>query len=82
MRRRYLRDSVTGKPYDPITKQYIHEALLDADCVLGDEFAQAAPEPAPAPAPVPEPALVPEPAPPTDALNLEAELPDLFDPEP
>lgn len=45
MRRRYSRDSVTGKLYDPVTKQFIHEALADTESVSGDE---ATPKSAPA----------------------------------
>lgn len=40
MRRRYSRDSVTGKLYDPVTKQFIHEALADTESVSGDEVAR------------------------------------------
>ena len=47
MRRRYSRDSVTGKLYDPVTKQFIHEALADTESVSGDEVTR---ESAPAPA--------------------------------
>ena len=40
MRRRYSRDSVTGKLYDPVTKQFIHEAPADTESVSGDEVAR------------------------------------------
>lgn len=33
MSRKYLRDSVTGKPYDPVTKKWLDEEL---DCIAGD----------------------------------------------
>lgn len=45
MRRKYLKDSVTGKPYDPATGQYILDEL--ADSVLGDIQDTVAPAPTP-----------------------------------
>lgn len=51
-RRKYLRDSVTGKPYDPDTKQWLIDA--DLDSTLSDIAHQAAEHSAP-PVPVPKP---------------------------
>ena len=83
-RRKYLRDSVTGKPYDPDTKQWLIDA--DLDSTLGDLTHQAAEHIAP-PVSVPEPPKPEDDAPPAvfephahnEAPAFETILsPDLF----
>ncbi|MCC6489129.1 MAG: hypothetical protein IT364_16640 [Candidatus Hydrogenedentes bacterium] len=85
MRRKYLKDSVTGKPYDPDTGQYILDEL--ADSVLGDLHhthdeapAEIVIPRAPEPAPSTMFESIHNPVPPVEEEIIKA--PDLFDEEP
>lgn len=88
-RRKYLRDSVTGKPYDPDTKQYILDEFADsvsadllgalatpADTALTPDNAAAVVAPQRKPASETPPPYVPPPGIPADPVAWLAMLRD------